>query len=188
MVYALDFEVLLKQYEPLLRGMARRYANRSNEYKDLYQEACIGLWQAILHYDKQKEKAGLNSFRGYIKKYVRGTILNKIRDHRGLIKYPRKVRGDYFYIDTVDRQVYSYDDSLHDQVFIKDIIPAPEDDWEAFIDMKDALKRVSDRRGKIALIRDAQGYPQRLIAAELSCSQMHASRILRKAREELAAA
>ncbi|HWM14541.1 MAG TPA: sigma-70 family RNA polymerase sigma factor, partial [Gaiellaceae bacterium] len=47
-------ERLIEQYLPLVRSLARRYANRGEQLEDLVQVGCIGLIKAIDRFDVER--------------------------------------------------------------------------------------------------------------------------------------
>ncbi len=83
---------LIEGYQPLLIGLAKRFARRCKEMEllDLVQEGNLGLLQAIEKYDVSKESC----FRTFAFSWVRGTMLTGFWRYEGAIRLPlSKVRA-----------------------------------------------------------------------------------------------
>jgi RNA polymerase sigma-B factor len=85
----LETEAIVKQYLPLVRQIARRYARLAPDLTDdLMQMGCLGLLKAVKYYDASREyKASFKSFAGV---YIKGEIRHYLRDHGSLVQVPRR--------------------------------------------------------------------------------------------------
>ena len=69
-------ELLLK-YDKLIYMMANKYKNYAS-IDDLYQAGCIGLKEALTHYDKSKG----SDLTSYICLYIKGEMLKEVGNSR----------------------------------------------------------------------------------------------------------
>src|ERR687891_2331611 len=72
---------------PLVRALARRYANRGERLEDLVQVGSIGLIQAIDRFDPERGR-DLVSF---AVPTITGEIRNHLRDRTTVVRIPRRV-------------------------------------------------------------------------------------------------
>ncbi|MBA3992152.1 MAG: RNA polymerase subunit sigma [Cyanobacteria bacterium DS2.3.42] len=81
---------LVRQYMPLVRQFARRYAQFNPDYtEDLVQVGSIGLLKAIKYYDPRRARSA--SFKTLATCYIRGEIRHYLRDHCSLVQVPRRL-------------------------------------------------------------------------------------------------
>lgn len=81
---------LVRQYMPLVRQFARRYAQFNSDYtEDLIQVGSIGLLKAIKYYDPRRARSA--SFKTLATCYIRGEIRHYLRDHCSLVQVPRRL-------------------------------------------------------------------------------------------------
>lgn len=86
----LDSEAIVRQYMPLVRQIAKRYARLSPDLADdLTQMGCLGLLKAIKYYDPEREQKA--SFKSFAIVYIKGEIRHYLRDHGPLVQVPRKL-------------------------------------------------------------------------------------------------
>jgi len=78
-------ERLIEQYLPLVRSLARRYANRGEQLEDLVQVGCIGLIKAIDRFDV---KRGVE-LTTYATPNIIGEIKRHFRDKGWSVRVPR---------------------------------------------------------------------------------------------------
>jgi RNA polymerase sigma-B factor len=78
-------ERLIEQYLPLVRSLARRYANRGEQLEDLVQVGCIGLIKAIDRFDVDR---GVE-LTTYATPNVIGEIKRHFRDKGWSVRVPR---------------------------------------------------------------------------------------------------
>ncbi|OEH92034.1 sigma-70 family RNA polymerase sigma factor [Bacillus solimangrovi] len=92
-----SFEILLKQYEPLLRTQMKKL-NLCKDYDFYYQCGCIALWQAYSRYDPTKGR-----FSTYAFSTVRGMLLSELRTQ---IKYEQRFKSS----DGIAQHAIHYDE------------------------------------------------------------------------------
>lgn len=68
-------EVLIKRYKELVRGQAYRYYISGSDREDIIQEGMLGIFKAILGYDKNKEA----SFRTFAELCIKRQIIDAVR-------------------------------------------------------------------------------------------------------------
>lgn len=78
---------LLKLHLPLAYSIAARYANVDAEKENTRQNACIGLWKGIIHYDPEMD----NTFSTYAVYWIRQQILRGLRQD-GPVSIPQDIR------------------------------------------------------------------------------------------------
>ncbi|MBX9721131.1 MAG: sigma-70 family RNA polymerase sigma factor [Candidatus Obscuribacterales bacterium] len=85
----LQSEAIVKQYMPLVRQIALRYARLAPDMADdLIQMGCLGLLKAVKYYDANRENKA--SFKSFAAVYIKGEIRHYLRDHGSLIQVPRR--------------------------------------------------------------------------------------------------
>ncbi len=82
-------EEIVKQYMPLVRQIALRYARLApDQADDLTQMGCLGLLKAVKYYDPKRENKA--SFKSFAALYIKGEIRHYLRDHGTLVQVPRR--------------------------------------------------------------------------------------------------
>jgi RNA polymerase sigma-B factor len=82
-------ERLIELHLPLVRALARRYANRGERLEDLVQVGAIGLIEAIDRFDPEKG----SDFASFAVPTITGEIRNHLRDRTNVVRIPRRA-GD----------------------------------------------------------------------------------------------
>ncbi|RCW77340.1 sigma-70 family RNA polymerase sigma factor [Saliterribacillus persicus] len=86
-----DFSQLLKEFEPLIYHLIKKYGIRDPE-DEFYQEAAISLWQAYQSYDKEKAK-----FSTYAYYCISRTLCNLIaKDQKEIAKKEKVLSATTF--------------------------------------------------------------------------------------------
>jgi RNA polymerase sigma-B factor len=80
-------ERLVQLYLPLVRALARRYANRGEAHEDLVQVGSIGLIQAIDRFDPERG----SDFASFAIPTITGEIKNHLRDRSTAVRVPRRL-------------------------------------------------------------------------------------------------
>jgi RNA polymerase sigma-B factor len=220
-VSAAERERLIMEHLPLVRGLARRYADRGEPLDDLIQVGTIGLIKAVDRFDPS---------RGYkLASFATPTILGEIRRHfrdrSWTVRVPRGIQEARATIaQTVDElsarhgrspSVREIADSA--DLSIEEVLdalaagsaqrPAPlsppggegeEDDGiavgvedqgyeraEARATLDSGLAGLPSRERVILHLRFEEGLTQSQIAERIGISQMHVSRLIRRALESL---
>ncbi|MBY0358910.1 MAG: sigma-70 family RNA polymerase sigma factor [Candidatus Obscuribacterales bacterium] len=87
---SVDQDGLVRQYLPLVKQIAKRYAHVTGEnVDDLTQVGSVGLLKAVKYYDANRENKA--SFKVFASVYIKGEIRHYLRDHGSLIQVPRKL-------------------------------------------------------------------------------------------------
>lgn len=159
-------EELYFQNEPLVRWTIKKYYPDFIDDEDLTQEGRIGLWRACLAYD---EKKGLK-FSPVAVSYIRNAL------RRGYEKLYGRSLGKRQFLWNVQSL---YESIGCDDLLLKDIIPGDTD--VAFLDISEALSRMSDRDREI-LYLTIVGFSQKEIAKRVHVSERTIYRVLQVAK------
>lgn len=206
-------ELLLK-YDKLIYMMANKYKNYAS-IDDLYQAGCIGLKEALTHYDKSKE----SDLTSYICLYIKGEMLKEvsnsreIRVGRDVYNFSKKVKEarDYltqefgreattyevaYYmnegiekietVDRVSRPVYHLDDNTFDNISLYDRVSYVEKAYDTdILDLKSACDKLNSYEKKLINNRYYLDKTQQEVAESLGISQVKVSREEKKILEKL---
>jgi RNA polymerase sigma-B factor len=82
-----DRDEIVREYLPLVRALARRYAGRNEQLEDLVQVGCIGLVKALDRYDPERGR-----FSTYAVPTIVGEIKRHFRDRTWTIAVPRPIK------------------------------------------------------------------------------------------------
>ncbi len=206
-------ELLLK-YDKLIYMMANKYKNYAS-IDDLYQAGCIGLKEALTHYDKSKE----SDLTSYICLYIKGEMLKEvsnsreIRVGRDVYNFSKKVKEarDYltqefgreattyevaYYmneniekiemVDRVSRPVYHLDDNTFDNLSLYDRVSYVEKAYDTdILDLKSACDKLNSYEKSLINNRYYLDKTQQEVAESLGVSQVKVSREEKKILEKL---
>jgi RNA polymerase sigma-B factor len=220
-------EELIARHLPLVRSLARRYANRGEPLDDIEQVGAIGLIKAIDRFDLERQV----SLATYATPTVVGEIKRHFRDKGWAIRVPRALQELNAAISrTIERLTVRQGRSPTIAEIAREVEATPEEVLEALevgsaystvslssgpggeeeldpmetIGEEDtgyertedraalapALASLPEREREILRMRFEEGLPQTQIAQRVGLSQMHVSRLIRKAlaevRDELA--
>lgn len=206
-------ELLLK-YDKLIYMMANKYKNYAS-IDDLYQAGCIGLKEALIHYNKNKE----SDLTSYICLYIKGEMLKEvsnsreIRVGRDVYNFSKKVKEarDYltqefgreattyevaYYmnegiekiemVDRVSRPVYHLDDNTFDNISLYDRVSYVEKAYDTdILDLKSACDKLNSYEKNLINNRYYLDKTQQEVAESLGISQVKVSREEKKILEKL---
>ena len=220
-------EQLVQRHLPLVKSLARRYANRGEPLDDIEQVGAIGLLKAIDRFELGREV----SLATYATPNVVGEIKRHFRDRGWAIRVPRALQelnskmsatidgltsrlGRSPSIAEMAAALESTPEEVLEALEVGSAystlslsgLPGGEDDSdpldsigsedEEFERSEDraslapALAHLPEREREILRMRFEEGLPQTQIAERVGLSQMHVSRLIRKAlatmRDELA--
>jgi RNA polymerase sigma-B factor len=96
-----DRERRIEQQLPLVRSLARRYANRGEGFEDLVQVGTIGLIKAVDRFEPERGVA----FAAYATPTIIGEIKRHLRDRCGVIRVPRRAQEISTRVRTTQRQL-----------------------------------------------------------------------------------
>jgi RNA polymerase sigma-B factor len=214
-------ETLILAHLPLVRSLARRYANRGESYDDLVQVGTVGLIKAVDRYDPALGRE-LASFAAPT---ILGEIRRHFRDRAWSVRPPRSLQDAHAEVSAAVERLsvelghtpsvaeIASDTGLDAEAVLDAILvgsayrplslsrpPAgsdEEDPIELGIDdtgfaiaeeratLGDGLLRLPARERIILHLRFGEGLSQSQIAARVGISQMHVSRLIRRALETL---
>jgi RNA polymerase sigma-B factor len=120
-------EALILEHLPLVRALARRYADRGEPLDDLIQVGTVGLINAADRFDPER---GVD-FRSFAAPTVLGEIRRHFRDRTWTLKVPRGLKDDYA---TVSQAVSSLQASLGRAPTVAEVAGASDLDEERVLD------------------------------------------------------
>ena len=162
---------------PLVRALARRYANRGEPIEDLVQVGAIGLLHAIERFDLDR--------RGDLAPYAVPTILGEIthhlRDRGSIVRIPRRrVASPPVALASYDEMDARLGDSIATET--------PYDSSEDRLTLVASLRRLTVRERRIMHMRFFAGMSQEEIARREGISQVQVSRLIRASLKRLRSA
>jgi RNA polymerase sigma-B factor len=206
----------------LVHHVARRYANRGEQYEDLVQAGALGLVKAVDRFDPDR---GV-SFTSFAVPNIAGEIRRHFRDKGSSIRLPRDVQEHAAQIQkavaalegrlqrppthaelaeetgmTVEivmetlvasqhQDVLSLDREAGEDTTGHDRHGTTEDGYERVEQLqvlREGIQILQDRERRIVHLRFYDGLTQSEIAERVGISQMHVSRLLRQALEDMRA-
>jgi RNA polymerase sigma-B factor len=198
---------LIEAKMPLVRGIAQRFARRGEPLEDLIQVGCIGLIHAVDRYDPDRGHA----FDAYAVPTIAGEIRRHLRDRGSGLRLPRGVLEEQVRVyraraelerrtgrtpsagelarvaDVTPEAVASALDPPRLEPFDDDAGPLadPIAELETHLALRAAIRLLPPREQRILLLSFYGERSQRAIARELGLSQIHVSRLLRRAIDRL---
>lgn len=158
----------IEAHLPLVRALALRFARRGEPLDDLVQAGCIGLIHAVDRHDPER-----GAFEAYAVPTITGEIQRHLRDRGSVLRVPPRVVAE------AGRPRL---DPLGDE----DGPPAdPIPAVDARLTLAAALRRLPLHERRILVLWLYGERSQRSIAHEVGLSQIHVSRLLRRALERL---
>jgi len=217
-------EQLIEQYLPLVRSLARRYANRGEQLEDLVQVGAIGLIKAIDRFDVDR---GVE-LSTYATPNIIGEIKRHFRDKGWSIRVPRglqelnvrlsqlleRLTAELERSPTISELAEAAGVTEEEvlealesgQAYTTVSLSAPSgqgedgqvDPLESLGELEHAyevsedravlapgLEALDERERRILHLRFWEGLTQSQIAAQVGISQMHVSRLIRRALEKV---
>jgi RNA polymerase sigma-B factor len=158
----------IEAHLPLVRTLALRFARRGEPLDDLVQAGCIGLIHAVDRHDP-----ALGTFEAYAVPTITGEIQRHLRDRGSVLRVPPRVLAE------AGRP--RLDPLGEDDGPPADPIPAVD----ARLTLAAALRSLPLHERRILVLWLFGERSQRSIAREVGLSQIHVSRLLRRALERL---
>jgi RNA polymerase sigma-B factor len=158
-------ERLIEAHLPLVRALARRFAWRGEPLDDLVQVGCIGLIHAVDRYDPAR-----GPFEAYAVPTINGEIRRHLRDKSTVLRVPAGA--------AVAVRIEPLEEGDG----------PPADPIAGVIDrlaLNAALRTLPLHERRIVLLRFYGERTQRRIADDIGLSQIHVSRLMRRALERL---
>lgn len=186
--------LLMGRFNRMLHKYARQYVNQHNDVADLYQQAVIGLLVAAESFD---ETRGVH-FATHASWNVRGSVANYLRDHGRLLAVSRATYlahacpfdGSLDYVLDAWESASAADSGGGGGYSLKRFNSAISvevfgDDLDEGLDALGAMKALDERKQQIVQMCVLGDKSQRAAASALGISQMHVSRLLREALQEM---
>jgi RNA polymerase sigma-B factor len=184
---------LVRRYLPLVHGLARRHRNRGEEIEDLVQVGAIGLLKAIERFDPAR---GVD-FAAFAAPTVNGEMKRHLRDRCSPVRVPRRLQELSLALARQLRTPVSLSSpSAGEQAELLALERASAqsgtETTEDRVLLAAALRWLDRRERRILRLRFVDDLSQAQIAREMQLSQIHVSRLLRRAlatlREQMGAA
>lgn len=175
-------ERLIAQYLPLVRGLARRYAGRGEQLDDLIQVGAIGLMKAIERFDPDR---GVD-LPAFAIPTISGEIQRHLRDRVAPIKMPRRESGAAAEPPPSVESLSGGREEGEASALPGVLEPGFElgEDRAA---LERAFRVLDPRERRVLELSFFAELPQSRIGRELGISQIHVSRLSRRALEKLRA-
>jgi RNA polymerase sigma-B factor len=175
-------ERLIAQYLPLVRGLARRYAGRGEQLDDLVQVGAIGLMKAIERFDPER---GVD-LPAFAVPTISGEIQRHLRDRVAPIRMPRREGGAAGEPPPAVESLSAAggDGEVAAQPGVLEPGFALGEDRAA---LERAFRVLDPRERRVLQLSFFAELPQSRIGRELGISQIHVSRLARRALEKLRA-
>jgi RNA polymerase sigma-B factor len=158
-------DLLIERHLPLVRALARRFAWGDEPLDDLIQAGCIGLIHAVDRYDPAR-----GPFEAYAVPTITGEIRRHLRDRCALLRVPTDAAAAV--------RIQPLEDGDGPPA---DPIPGVMDR----LALTAALRTLPLNERRIVLLSFYGERTQRRIADDVGLSQIHVSRLMRRALERL---
>jgi len=157
-------EALVFEHLGLVRSIARRLGQDADQRDDLVQEGVIGLLKAIRRFDPGRDVP----FPAYATTAVTGEIRHHLRDRSSCVRAPEAAAAEV--------------------VPLEDDVPWTATDFgrsEDRVELGQRLSCLGPREREVVYLRFFADLTQDEIARYVGISQMHVSRLLRRALEQM---
>jgi RNA polymerase sigma-B factor len=161
--------LLIEQHLPLVRTVARRFAQRGEPFDDLVQVGALGLIKAVDRFDPGR---GV-TLGAYAAPTIAGEIRRHLRDRGTLIRIPRSA-GDDAAAARFPLPLETAAGAQADEAAAAGLARSEDRALVA-----SGLRALPPRERRVVQLRYYADLSQRGIAAELGISQVHVSRLLR---------
>jgi RNA polymerase sigma-B factor len=175
-------ERLIAQYLPLVRGLARRYAGRGEQLDDLVQVGAIGLIKAIERFDPDR---GVD-LPAFAVPTIAGEIQRHLRDRVAPIRMPRR-EGRAAVERAPAVESLSTGSRDREAAGVPGVLEPGFELGEDRAALERAFRVLDPRERRVLELSFFAELPQSTIGRELGISQIHVSRLARRALEKLRA-
>jgi RNA polymerase sigma-B factor len=173
-------EALIQQYLPLVRRLARRHAGRGEQFEDLVQVGSIGLINAIDRFQLERS-VDLASF---AIPTIDGEIKRHLRDRAWPIRIPRRLQElDPTLKVRVTELVDGQNGELEQGTALEPGYALGEDRAT----LAEGFRVLDERERRLLRLAFFDGLSQAQIARRVGISQIHVSRLTRRALAKLRA-
>ena len=157
-------EALVCEHLALVRSIARRFGRDADQRDDLVQEGVVGLLKAIRRFDPGRDVP----FPAYAIMAVTGEIRHHLRDRSSCVRAPEATTAEVIPLD--------------------DDVPTTASEFgrsEDRVELGQRLSCLGPREREVVYLRFFADLTQDEIARHVGISQMHVSRLLRCALEQM---
>jgi RNA polymerase sigma-B factor len=173
-------ERLIQQYLPLVRRLARRHAGRGEQFEDLVQVGAIGLIKAI---DRFQLERGVD-LATFATPTIDGEIKRHLRDRAWPIRIPRRLQE----LDpSLKVQATELMDGQDGEFEHYGLVEPGYELGEDRVALARGFRVLDDRERRLLGLAFFKGMSQARIAREVGISQIHVSRLTRRALAKLRA-
>jgi RNA polymerase sigma-B factor len=171
---------LIQQYLPLVRRLARRHVGHGEQFDDLVQVGSIGLIKAI---DRFQLDRGVD-LATYAIPTIDGEIKRHLRDRAWPIRIPRRLQE----LDpTLKTRVAELVDGQNGEFDRDSAVEHGYELGEDRIALREGFHVLDDRERLLLRLAYFEGLSQAQIAPRVGISQIHVSRLTRRALAKLRA-
>jgi RNA polymerase sigma-B factor len=171
---------LIQQYLPLVRRLARRHVGHGEQLEDLVQVGSIGLIKAI---DRFQLDRGVD-LATYAIPTIEGEIKRHLRDRAWPIRIPRRLQE----LDpTLKARVAELVDGQNGEFDRDSTVERGYELGEDRIALQRGFRVLDDRERLLIRLAYFEGMSQAKIAGRVGISQIHVSRLTRRALAKLRA-
>ena len=171
---------LIQQYLPLVRRLARRHAGRGEQFEDLVQVGSIGLIKAI---DRFQLERGVD-LATFAIPTIDGEIKRHLRDRAWPVRIPRRLQELDPSLRTHATELVDGQNGEFEQG--SELEPGYEL-GEDRVALRRGFRVLDDRERRLLRLAFFEGMSQVQIAREVGISQIHVSRLTRRALAKLRA-
>jgi RNA polymerase sigma-B factor len=173
-------ESLIRQYLPLVRRLARRHAGRGEQFEDLIQVGTIGLIKAI---DRFELERGVD-LASFAIPTIDGEIKRHLRDRAWPIRIPRRLQE----LDpSLKVRVAELVDGQNGELEQGSVLEQGYELGEDRATLAQGFRVLDERERRLLRLGFFEGLSQAQIAREVGISQIHVSRLTRRALAKLRA-
>ncbi len=174
-------EELTERFLPLAKSVARRYERGSEPLDDLIQVASLALVKAIDRFDPDRG----DSFSSYAVPTILGELKRHFRDQGWALHVPRGMQERVLKINGAMTRLGAQNGSSPTPGEIAADLGLPVEEVLESTTVGKAFKSLPKRERKILYGRFVEELTQRQVAEQLGVSQMHVSRLQRRALDRL---
>jgi RNA polymerase sigma-B factor len=169
---------LIQQYLPLVRRLARKYAGRGEQFEDLVQVGSIGLIKAVDRFQLERDV----DLASYAIPTIDGEIKRHLRDRAWPIRIPRRLQElDPTLRARVTELVDGHETALEQETSVEQGYELGEDR----IALAGCFHVLDERERLLLRLAYFEGLSQAQIAPRVGISQIHVSRLTRRALAKL---
>jgi RNA polymerase sigma-B factor len=171
---------LIRQYLPLVRRLARQHAGRGEQLEDLVQVGSIGLIKAI---DRFQIDRGVD-LATFAIPTINGEIKQHLRDKAWPIRIPRRLQE----LDpSLRAKATELVDGQGGEFAGESLVEPGYELGEARVSLASSFRVLDERERRLLRLAFFDGLSQWQIGREVGISQIHVSRLIRRALAKLRA-